>query len=190
MLMIRTYNDRGFRKQKGINVNYFYFSGKVDLDEKYFIEKIKQGCAAPGEKNYQTNIKGKMTDWGFFLSDQNFLKIFTKFVRYVDDNLNMSNYTLANAWGFELNFNERTLMHIHTEALWSGVLYLSSSNQTLNFPDIGEKLKPEIGTFALFSPFLHHGCERNDDKFPKYGISFNVNEIRPWDQVYTKIYFS
>ena len=167
-------------KESKISVDYFYFTGKIDLDEKYFIEKIKEGCAAPGEKNYQTNIKGKMTDWKFFVNDKNFAKIFSKFVSYIDDSMNLSNYYLFDAWGFELNFNEKTLTHMHQEALWSGVLYLNSSNQTLNFPQIGEKLKPEIGTFALFSSFLYHGCERSNDNFSKYGISFNANETKPW----------
>ena len=168
-------------KESKVSVDYFFFTGKVDLDEKYFIEKIKEGYGAPEEKNYQTNIKGKMTDWKFFVKDKNFLSIFSKFVRYIDENINMSRYILSDAWGFELNFNERTLFHRHGEALWSGVLYLNSSNQTLDFPQIGEKLKPEIGTFALFSPFLDHGCTRNDDNFPKYGISFNAHEIKPWE---------
>ena len=168
-------------KESKVSIDYFYFTGKINLDEKYFIEKIKEGCESPGEKNYQTNIKGKMTDWKFFISDQTFLNIFANFVRYVDDNINLSNYYLSDAWGFELNLNERTFFHRHKEALWSGVLYLSSSNQTLDFPQIGEKLKPEIGTFALFSPFLDHGCKRSNDNFPKYGISFNVYENKTWE---------
>ena len=168
-------------KESKVKVDYFYFTGKIDVDEKYFIEKIKEGCVAPEEKNYQTNVKGKMTGWQFFLKDENFLKIFTKFVSYIDDNINLPHYSLSEAWGFELNLNERTLFHSHEQNLWSGVLYLSSSNQTLNFPQINEKLKPEIGTFALFSPFLNHGCSKNEDQFPKYGISFNVNEIKPWE---------
>jgi len=168
-------------KESKVSVDYFYFTGKVDLDEKYFIEKIKEGCAAPGEKNYQTNIKGKMTDWKFFVRDQHFINIFSNFTRYIDANIDLAHYYLTDAWGFELNFNEKTLSHRHNESLWSGVLYLSSSNQTLNFPQIREKLKPEIGTFALFSPFLYHGCARSDDNFSKYGISFNANEIKLWE---------
>ena len=168
-------------KEAKVNVDYFFFTGKVDIDEKYFIEKIKEGIAAPGERNYQTNIKGKMTDWRFFVQDENFLEVFRKFVRYIDENLKMSRYVLSDAWGLELNYNERTLFHKHGQAYWSGVLYFSSSNQTLDFPQIGERLKPEVGTFALFSPFLEHGCLRSNDKFPKYGISFNAAEIKPWE---------
>jgi hypothetical protein len=168
-------------KESKVNVDYFFFKGKVDLDEKYFIEQIKKGTAAPEENNYRTNIKGKMTDWKFFVQDENFLEVFRKFVRYLDENITLSRYFLTEAWGLELNFNERTLFHSHMQSLWSGVLYLSSSNQTLDFPQIGEKLKPEIGSFALFSPFLEHGCARSNDQFPKYGISFNASEIKPWE---------
>ena len=164
-------------KESKVNVNYFYFSGKVDLDEKYFIEKIKQGCAAPGEKNYQTNIKGKMTDWGFFLSDQNFLNILTRFIDTVDKNINMGNYYLKSSWGFSVGYGGQTDFHKHIPSVWSGVLYLNSSTQELKFPEINKSIKPERGVFALFSPFLMHGCEPNNDEISKFGISFNLDEL-------------
>ena len=167
-------------KESKIKKDYFYFTGKVDLNEKYFLDKIKEGCSSPDNMNYVTNIKGKQTQWKFFNNDNNFLKIVELLISYIDNNLKLPDYHLAEAWGFELSPSEKTMYHDHHEALWSGVIYLNSSSQTLNFPEIQEKLKPEIGSFAVFSSCLKHGCERNKDQSSKFGISFNINQTKPW----------
>lgn len=160
--------------------DYFFFKGKIEIDSKYFIEKIKEGCSKDTNLNFKTNIKGLMTGFHYFDKDPKFLKILQQFICYIDDKIDFAKYTLIDSWGMEVRHNEKTEFHTHSEALWSGVVYLNSSNQELIFPEIDCKVKPEEGVFALFSPFLKHGCHRNTDKHSKFGISFNMQAVKDW----------
>ena len=87
--------------------------------------------------------------------------------------IDLPKYLLKDSWGFSLEKNNITKTHTHLPCLWSGVLYLNSHQQILNFPEINKKVKPEKGKFALFSSFLKHGCVENSSKKIKWGISFN-----------------
>jgi len=166
--------------QKKVLKDYFFIKGKIEIDSEYFIKKIKEGCESNSNLNFRTNIKGLMTTFDYFNTDIEFQKILQKFIHYIDDNYSLHKYTLRESWGMEVRKNERTLFHSHSENLWVGVLYLNSSSQELIFDEINEKVKPEPGSFALFSPFLTHGCHRNQDNHSKFGISFNMTEIKDW----------
>ena len=50
-----------------IERDYFFVVGDIDLDAKYFINKIEEGIK-DSPLNYKTNIQGKMTDWNFFIN--------------------------------------------------------------------------------------------------------------------------
>jgi len=163
---------------KKIEKEYFFIKGKIEIDSNYFIEKIKQSCSSNLNLNYKTNVKSLMTPWDFFVNDKKFIQIIINFVDYIDKNYNMVSYKLHEAWGIQVKPNEKTNFHTHYQTLWSGVLYLNSSKQNLIFPDIKEEVKPEPGSFALFSNFLNHGCERNKEDFSKFGISFNFAEVK------------
>lgn len=166
--------------QKKVLKDYFFIKGKINLDAEYFIKKIQEGCHKNNNMNFRTNVKGLMTDFNYFNKDENFLKILQKFIYYIDDNYDLNKYTLQDSWGMEVRKNEHTLFHAHSENLWAGVLYLNSSSQELIFEEINEKIKPEKGSFALFSSFLQHGCYRNKDDHSKFGISFNMREVKEW----------
>ena len=165
---------------KKVELEYFFVKGSIEIDSDYFIEKIKKACSSENNLNFKTNIQGSMTVFDFFKKDLVFIKTLKKIIEWVDDNYQFQNYTLYDAWGYELKPNEKTLYHSHDEALWCGAIYLNSSNQKLIFPEIKEELKPEKGSFALFSPFLKHGCERNKDFHSKFGLSFNMCQVRNW----------
>ncbi len=75
--------------------------------------------------------------------------------------------------GCKMNSGGRTVEHNHSPGLWSGVLYLNDHEQTLDFTEINQKIKPQKGAFALFSSFLKHEAKRNLTGGVKYGISFN-----------------
>ena len=159
---------------------YFFIEGTIDIDCDYFITKIKEGVNQQNALNYKTNINGKMTSWIYFNEDIHFIEIMQKFNNYVDDNYNIQKYYLLDSWGFCVGKNEHTKFHSHTRCLWSGVIYLNDSDQTLDFPQINIKVKPEKGKFALFSSFLEHGCKKNLNDSFKWGLSFNNTEQSPW----------
>jgi|TARA_R100000030_G_scaffold96507_1_gene84716 hypothetical protein len=165
---------------KKIELEYFFIVGKVKIDSKYFIDKINVGIEEKDNMSHITNVKGSMTRWDFFNNDENFLNVLSKFINYVDDNLDLMKYRLKDSWGLKLQKFENTSFHNHMENPWSGVLYLNSSNQELIFPQIKQEVKPDEGVFCLFSGLLDHGCKKNMHNTSKYGIAFNMKESKPY----------
>ena len=163
--------------QKKVLRDFFFTEGIIELDEAYFIEKIKKGVEEKNNLSCKTNIIGLMTDWEYFLNDVYFLDITKKFVDIVDANNNLPKYRLQSAWGYGLQKGDYTQNHNHGSCVWSGVIYFNEHNQTLDFDEIKVKVKPEKGKFALFSPFLDHKSSRHFEDNVKWGISFNFGEV-------------
>ena len=61
--------------QKKVPRDYFFIQGKIQLDAKYFINKINQSCGSKENLNHITNVKGNMTPFDFFKNDPNFTKL-------------------------------------------------------------------------------------------------------------------
>jgi len=165
---------------KKVQKEYFFIKGKIDLDSDYFINKIKSCWGTENQLNKITNIKGLMTTWDYFVKDPKFLEIMSKLLYYIDSELNFGPYGLNEAWGFEIKKNQHTAFHDHASKLWSGVIYLNSSQQNLIFPEINQIIKPEPGAFGVFSSFLKHGCHLNTEDDSKFAIAFNMVEITSW----------
>lgn len=163
--------------EKKILTDYFFVEGKVSLDADYLIKSINKSIKSEINENYKTHIKGQMTPWDYFAEDKVFNELLQKFIKVIDENFNLPRYQLADAWGYCLKQNETTNYHNHKPFIWSGAVYLNKHSQRLNFPQINQSVKPEKGTFVLFSSFLQHGCEINKSSKMKYGISFNMNEL-------------
>ena len=162
--------------QKKVKKDFFFTEGIIELDEVYFIEKIKKGVEEKNNLSCKTNIMGLMTSWEYFLQDMYFLDIINKFIIHVDDNNELPNYHLSAAWGFGLKKGDFTKIHDHKSSVWSGVIYFNDHNQTLDFDEINVKVKPEKGKFALFSSFLKHKSCKHFENNTKWGISFNFKE--------------
>ena len=156
--------------------DYFFIQGTVEIDSDYLTKKINDGLGDPENQSFKTNIKDQMTPWKHFNQDEQFLKILHKFIDLMDENVKLTSYKLEDSWGFCVNQGGYTKFHNHGNAIWSGVIYLNEHNQTLDFPDINQKVKPEKGKFVLFSSFLNHGCKIHRCENPKLGISFNMTD--------------
>ena len=159
---------------KKIKRDYFFVTGKLNIDYSYYINEIERGIKLQDNLSFKTNLSGGMTDWKFFMKDNNFQKILMNFLNYIDKNFEAEGFELEEAWGFKMGFGGYTKFHNHSYYVFSGVVYLNSHNQLLEFNEIGECVKPEPGRFALFSSFLKHGCQHNPTNDIKYGISFNA----------------
>jgi hypothetical protein len=159
-----------------IQRDYLFLVGKVKIDAKYFINKIKEG-SKNSKNNYSTNVVGLMTDWCYFCSDKEFIKAIYPVLDQVDKHKFIRRYELSVAWGIAEGFGGMTKEHDHTPSVISGVLYLNNHHQDLIFPDINEKVKPEEGRIVMFSSELKHSCHRNVTDKVKYAISFNFNEV-------------
>tara|TARA_Y100001972_G_scaffold126073_1_gene178866 strand:- start:2127 stop:2651 length:525 start_codon:yes stop_codon:yes gene_type:complete len=163
--------------EKKVMIDYFFIQGTIDVNVNYFINKIEEGLKRDDNMSFKTNVKDQMTSYTYFNDDEEFGKIVSQFITYVDRNMSLRKYCLLDSWGIKCNLSGETLEHDHLPSLWSGVLYLNSHKQVLNFPEINQSVKPEKGSFALFSSFLKHKTSINETKEIKYGLSFNFRPI-------------
>ena len=155
--------------------DYFLVEGTIDINSEYFIQKIKQGFNEDSNMGFKTNIRDLMTSYTYFNDDDEFSKLLKNFIKYIDDRIKLNYYTLQDSWGYCVRTGNKTQLHTHKPSIWSGVLYLDEHSQTLDFPQIKKKIKPEKGKFVLFSSFLEHGCKKHKSKKTKWGISFNLS---------------
>lgn len=153
---------------------FTFFKGTLDLNAKYFMSKIDEGISE--KTSNKTNVRSDMTSWTHFLNDVEFLKLLMPILDKIDTltSSHTISYFLGNAWGIRQTFADYTVTHAHDPSFLSGVIYLNNSEQSLIFPEIGEEVIPQKGSFAVFSSFLKHKAPRNKTFKAKYGISFNL----------------
>ena len=163
-----------FIKSK-IERDYFFITGKVPIDTKYFIKEIEKGIKEKENLNYKTNLLSEMTSYKYFLKDKNFFKVILSILDLIDEeNLNNNRkYQLEDAWGFKQSFSHYTMKHDHLPGIISGAIMLSKHPQHLFFSEINQTFKCEPGNFVLFSSFLKHKNKRNMIDKVRYGLSFN-----------------
>jgi hypothetical protein len=159
-----------------IEREYFFIKGKLDIDCKYFIQKIEEGIKAENNKNYKTNVVGKMTNYSYFFNDKNFIKSILPVFDIIDSYSfkECSAYKLKEVWGLREGFSEYTKQHMHLPSFLSGAIMLNKHSQSLSFPTINEHVDSEPGNFAVFSSFLPHKNNRNLTDKIRYGLSFNI----------------
>ena len=163
-----------FIKSK-IKRDYFFVTGKVPIDTKYFIEEIEKGIKQKENLSFRTNLLSEMTHYEYFMKNEHLLKIILNFMDLIDEQKlsNYKPYELTDAWGFKQQFGNYTREHDHMPAAISGAIMLSEHSQHLFFPEINQTLECEPGNFALFSSFLLHKNKRNKTDKVRYGLSFN-----------------
>jgi hypothetical protein len=155
--------------------DYLFISGKVKINQSYFIEKIEQSIKTSGME-FTTNVKGYMTPWDYFVGDDKFLEVLLPVFDKLDE-YKLLKYELKEAWGLKEGWAHFTTIHNHLPCYLSGVLYLNDHPQKLDFPDINESIIPEEGRFVMFSSFLNHKAKRNVIEKAKYAIAFNCHNM-------------
>ena len=168
--------------EKKIKTDYFFIEGTIDVDSDYFLDQIDKGIVREDNLSNRTSVRDQMTSFDYFNQDEKFIKILHTFMDFLDKNIPMSRYRLTDAWGYRMNSGGETREHDHKPNLWSGVLYLNSHKQTLDFSQINYSVKPEKGKFVIFSSILLHKSEKHRENNPKYGISFNFGQLSLLDQ--------
>ena len=158
-----------------IKTNYFFITGNVPINTKYFIEEIEKGIKEKENLSFQTNLLSEMTHYHYFLKDKEFFKVMLNFLDLIDDEklTDYKKYELADAWGFKQGFSHYTREHDHRPGVVSGAIMLSKHPQHLYFPEINQTFECEPGNFVLFSSFLKHKNKRNTTDKVRYGLSFN-----------------
>ena len=101
--------------QKPIKKDCFFIECEIkNLHNNYFIKGIEQGINAESNRNYKTNVKGKMTSWFWFAKDPKFIDIVQTGIDYLDEHgPSLPPYFLKEAWGIKTGFRDKTVRHSH-----------------------------------------------------------------------------
>ena len=85
-----------------IKRDYFFVTGKVPIDTKYFIEEIEKGIKQKENLSFRTNLVSEMTHYEYFMKNEHLLKIILNFMDLIDEQKlsNYKPYELTDAWGF------------------------------------------------------------------------------------------
>ena len=135
-----------------------------------------------------TYVRGKMTDWSYFINNP----LTTKFLNYCINAHQMTNPELfryfyekqvvLNMWGNELSKGHRIDQHQHNA--FHGILYLTEGNP-LMLPQLRIKITPQPGDYYFFPPGIeHHMDEITEDK-KRYSIIMNIvpnTSLEKWDK--------
>lgn len=127
--------------------------------------------------NY-TNVKGGMTEWGYFLNNS----LFNDFINFLI-NKHQSNqsemfehfyekFTITDAWGNEIKKGDKLNLHSHLS--YHGILYLTEGCD-LVLPDLNLKIKPKPGDYYIFPPEIYHGFDESTQEENRYSLIFNIS---------------
>tara|TARA_R110000787_G_C13349552_1_gene438989 strand:+ start:307 stop:783 length:477 start_codon:yes stop_codon:yes gene_type:complete len=140
-----------------------------DLD---YINVLKEEIINNIDKNisYNTNVKGKMTNWKYFTHhSKNFDKI-----RQV-----LYEYHIYEAWGNILNKGDFVKEHDHLgknknmNVSASGVLYLTDVGLGTYFKEFDVEVKSEVGKIIIFDPSYRHSVKEYDKEEDRVTLAFN-----------------
>jgi hypothetical protein len=133
----------------------------------------------------ETNVKGGKTDWTFF----NDTPEFGRFLNYIvkkHQNINplfskekwYVNKPDITAWGNELVKGEYVQMHKHHS--YHVILYLTEGSPLL-VPELKITIKPQIGSYYIFEPYILHGVPEVTDDYTRYNLVANIKENPDWE---------
>jgi len=142
-----------------------------------FIVEIKNNLD-PKLKNI-TNVKGNMTDWYYFLKNENFSHLITYLInKYQISHPEIFQYffeklQVTNAWGNEIKTGDS--LNFHTHNCYHGILYLTEGCE-LELPELNIKINPNPGDYYLLPPFVLHGFNKSLQEKNRYSLIFNIHE--------------
>ena len=133
--------------------------------------------------NY-TNVKGGMTNWLYFLDDDDFKKFFIYLINTHQTThphlfeYFLERYEVTNAWGNEIKPNDS--LNYHTHPCWHGILYLTKGCD-LYLPELNIKITPEPGDYYIFPPEVLHGFDKYEGEQNRYSLVFNIQQTNEFN---------
>jgi len=142
-----------------------------------FIMSIKSNLS-PKMNNY-TNVKGGMTEWGYFINKPDFVNFITYLInkhQITHDTLFehfLQKNTIQSAWGNEIKKGDSLNYHLHP--CIHGILYLTKGCDLI-LPELNLKISPEPGDYYIFPPEILHGFEKSEEDKNRYSLIFNIEQ--------------
>ena len=168
---------------KPIEKDSFILIGKInnhDLIQR-LISDITLGTKSKKNSSYKTNVKGRMTRFKYFNSNNNFIK-FLDLIRPNFKKVIQRDIRLKDSWGNILDKNDYVYIHNHHPSSVSGILYLTEGVSTY-FPLYNKHIEAEVGKFVLFDPMLDHSVPKNKSSKKRYSLSFNFELKGDYDHL-------
>ena len=147
-----------------------------------FIIGIKSNLN-PELKNY-TNIRGKMTDWTYFIDKPDFVNFITYLInKYQNTHPNIFEHflqkkTVGDAWGNEIQKGDSLDYHHHS--CLHGILYLTKGCDLI-LPELNLKITPEPGDYYIFPPEIIPGFDLYEGEQNRYSLIFNILDKNQFD---------
>jgi len=157
------------------NVNIIYGNYSYPEIIHNFIMDIKSNLN-PELENY-TNVKGKMTDWNYFIDKPEFVNFITHLInKYQNTHPNIFEHflqkkTIGDAWGNEIQ--KGGSLDYHNHPCLHGILYLTKGCDLI-FPELNLKITPEPGDYYIFPPEIIHGFDLYEGEQSRYSLIFNI----------------
>jgi quercetin dioxygenase-like cupin family protein len=134
-----------------------------------------------------TNVKGGKTDWTFFNDTPEFGRFLDYIVKKYQ-NINplftknkwYTNKPEIQAWGNELVKGEHVQMHTHP--CHHVILYLTEGSP-LFVPELKITIKPQVGSYYIFEPYILHGVPEVTDDSTRYNLVANITQDPDWEKV-------
>ena len=147
------------------------------IEDVSIIEDLKRKIDKKiGPLSYKTNVRGEMSNWQDFLSEDSFRNVMRQNENlWTSEYEEIGSYILVEAWGNKLKKNDFIEEHSHEPSVLSGIIYLTNNGPGTYFPEINHTITEEIGKTVLFESRLKHSVSKfTIDEF-RYTISFNLD---------------
>ena len=146
-------------------------------------EDIEKEIRDMGDKqDHKTNVKAQMTEWNMqdrpgFIKFKEYIYPMIEFIskKYYNREINPR---ISDMWGMIYKKGDHAVVHDHWPALWSGVYYIKSPENSgdLFFPQLKQAFQPKENMLVLFNGSTRHGVKENLSDSERVAISFNVKE--------------
>lgn len=149
-----------------------------DFNCEYFIKKINDNINK--KISHVTSVKNLMTDWNTFVDDQELRKIIYNYSDLFNYVLKTPKLTILNAWGTKSLDYVETSEHNHGLGV-SAIIFLSEGGPGTYFPEFEYNSDEKIGKIIFFDSRLNHSVKKTKIDNTRYLISFNLTEVKSWE---------
>jgi len=146
-------------------------------------EKLITHLDKKDNKDYQTNVYAKMTNWTELLNDNDFSFLHEKILRTLNNTLKLRiptpneslRYSYTDSWGMVHKEGDFTHDHIHSYNVWSGAFYFDVPHPTrMWFEDFQKDVELKTNMLVLFHGITKHRVPSFTGDKLRYSMGFNI----------------
>ena len=162
-------------------VNIFY-----NILEDDYLKTLKERTLELTEKDtmkHSTNVKANMTAYEKMVDDpiydtfkKTVLSFFNAALVLRTPHIDVPKFYFYELWGMKFNKGQRTLVHNHMGANWSGVFCIDTDKNAaqINFPEVDHAENMIPNSLYLFPGMMLHSTNPYLGKNPRVAVSFNL----------------